>query len=62
MSSSLMERFRERDTPTRDRMYRDSQARAKTVMTVNRPKTFLTTFADWVEMVSLSGYIYYYNK
>ena len=39
-----------------------SQAGAKTVMTVNGAKTFLKSFGDWVEVVSKSGNIYYYNK
>ena len=39
-----------------------SHAGAKTVMTVNGAKTFLKSFGDWVEVVSKSGNIYYYNK
>ena len=35
---------------------------AKTVMTVNGAKTFLKSFLDWVEVVSKSGKVYYYNK
>ena len=38
------------------------QTVAKTVMTVNGAKTFLKSFGDWVEVVSKSGNIYYYNK
>lgn len=34
----------------------------KTVKTVNGVKTFLKTFGDWVEVVSKSGKVYYYNK
>ena len=37
-------------------------AGAKTVMTVNGAKTFLKSFGDWVEVVSKSGKVYYYNK
>ena len=34
----------------------------KSVKTVNGVKTFLKTFGDWVEVVSKSGKVYYYNK
>ena len=31
-------------------------------MTVSGVKTFLKSYKDWVEVVSGSGKIYYYNK
>merc|ERR1712004_115939 len=34
----------------------------KQVMTVSGVKTFLKSYKDWVEVVSGSGKIYYYNK
>ena len=34
----------------------------KTVKTINGYKTFLKSFGDWVEVVSKSGKVYYYNK
>ena len=35
---------------------------AKQVQTLTGVKTFLKSFADWVEVVSRSGKVYYYNK
>ena len=35
---------------------------AKQVQTLTGMKTFLKSFGDWVEVVSKSGKVYYYNK
>jgi len=35
---------------------------AKQVLTLSGYKTFLKSFGDWVEVVSKSGKVYYYNK
>ena len=45
-----------------DSLQASRSGEAKTVMTVNGAKTFLKSFLDWVEVVSKSGKVYYYNK
>ena len=47
----------------RNRMNRPEEpVIAKQVQTLTGVKTFLKSFGDWVEVVSKSGKVYYYNK